>query len=139
MSSWKDYVAKEHRQDFYDQFMKTALEKVDSLLSDACFFGNHHHYNKCQNNQRDELECCYGDSTDRDIKEDIANFYRNLWQDTFEALKLVPQIQESSEEEGEEEESEEEKSEQEESEQEESDQEVEKKQIIEKSSKRKFE
>lgn len=87
MADWRYYVQEEHRNAFRDEFARIVTAKLDKLLDEACFFGTHHHYDDCLGGCDDE---CWGDSDERDMKENTKEFYGSLWRQTFESLKLAP-------------------------------------------------
>jgi hypothetical protein len=102
--SWEKYVPKEMREKFREAFIRILVtKKIDSLMNDACFFGTHHHYSSCTVDK--DCEDCYGDSTDRDLKEYAQSFNLDLWCEVFGELMIEPvyQVEDNDEaEEGEE-------------------------------------
>jgi uridine phosphorylase len=100
MMGWKAYVPPELRQKFQETFVHILTTKhLNSLLEDAAFYGQRHRYYDCpEKDTSKECEDCWGDSTDRDLREGAASFYSDLWQSVFDAMGIQPQLQEAEEE-----------------------------------------
>ena len=86
--SWKDYVPEEMREKFRDMFFAILKDEyLDVLLDKVAFQSQRHNYWNCESNQ-DECEDCYGDSTERDLREETKSFYTTLWKSVMNKLNF---------------------------------------------------
>ena len=84
--SWKDYVPQDMREKSRDTFVTILKDEyLDVLLDRVAFQNNRHNYWNCESNQ-DECEDCYGDSTERDLREETKSFYTALWKSVINKL-----------------------------------------------------
>lgn len=85
--SWKDIVPEDMREKFRETFLSVLKEEyLDVLLDRAAFQSQHHNFWDCKSNQEDECEDCYGDSTERDLREEAKSFYTALWKSVMNKL-----------------------------------------------------
>ncbi len=100
---WKSYVPEDMREKFQQTFVHILTTKhAESLLNDVAFCAEHHRMWDCpEKNTTTECEDCYGDSTERDLREGTTFFYARLWREVFETLNIQP-VKQIEEEEAEE-------------------------------------
>jgi hypothetical protein len=85
MEEWQKFVPKDKWDEFRATFV--SLLPIDTLLNDAAFYEHRHIYHECPK-EGEGCDDCYGDSTDRDLRDDNEAFYSKLWQNVFETMKI---------------------------------------------------
>ena len=86
--SWTDIVPEDMREKFRETFLDVIKDEyLDVLLDREAFQSQHHNFWDCKSNQ-DECEDCYGDSTERDLREETKSFYVSLWKSVTNKLNF---------------------------------------------------
>ena len=86
--SWQDIVPEDMRDKFRKTFVSVLKDEyLDVLLDMVAFQSHHHNFWNCKSNQDAECEDCYGDSTERDLREETKSFYNKLWKSVMTKVK----------------------------------------------------
>ena len=83
--SCKNNVPENQQSKFKERFLLVLTKNIDRILENAHFYATHHYYGDCQKIDGD-CDDCWGDSDERDLKEDTKEFYSTLWKDVCSTI-----------------------------------------------------
>ena len=75
------YQVKETKmsEEHFIEFLKSNELITKQLMSYAKFYGENHHYDCCE--LPSDCDNCWGDSTERDLKEELASLFGKIYKE----------------------------------------------------------